>query len=122
MAALFSFIMCACELIRAVFSGCPQSFQGGGAGKVVIGEEELEDSRRKVEEAKGRLELLGERVRSEMIRFRREKALELRDLLFSLVRVQVHHSLPPSTVFCRFACLLSFASEEFGNRLPLTCA
>uniref|UniRef100_A0A7S4PBR1 PX domain-containing protein n=2 Tax=Guillardia theta TaxID=55529 RepID=A0A7S4PBR1_GUITH len=67
---------------RALKQGVPQ-------GKANITESDVNEARRKVEESKQRAELLGQRLREEMMRLKRMKAVELRTLLFRFVEIQI---------------------------------
>mmetsp|Transcript_55885 Transcript_55885/g.116912 ORF Transcript_55885/g.116912 Transcript_55885/m.116912 type:complete len:329 (-) Transcript_55885:221-1207(-) len=62
---------------------------GGGQGKGAVSEGDVEEATRRADEARARADALAARLRSEMGRFRRAKAEELRAVLCVLVQVQV---------------------------------
>jgi len=64
---------------------------GTQAGKHSVSESDVTEARRKVEEAKQRADLLGERVKEELGRMQRARATELRTMLCAFVSVQLKY-------------------------------
>jgi hypothetical protein len=63
--------------------------RGGQGGGKPVSESDVSEAQRKAEEARQRAEMLGQRIRDEMVRFKRAKAVELRTMLFRFVEIQI---------------------------------
>jgi len=66
-----------------------RAMQKGQQGGKPITEADISEAQRRVEEARQRAEMLGQRLRDEMTRFKKAKAVELRTMLFRFVEIQI---------------------------------